>query len=700
MIRRLELHNFATHEDTEIKFQNNKNIIIGQTGSGKTNILQAIDFAFLGKEQGVDLEELIADGAENAEVILDYLDPRSNQSYSIRRTLTRKPGGGADHECSITNLETNETYRNPEPVRKTLETLGVESSVFQYVVHVPQGGFSDVLQERQERKTILDRLFKVVQLEDTYHELGRQEGPIRKLEQRKDANLLEKARLEGDASKLTQEEELYKKLVQERQVKENKLRKMREEYGKLNAIAQSVVQKVNSLDDLDTKISQTQAAVKSSQTSVANLLSQLRGLLSNEKLSIIEPLHAPETREHLIKFETELRNLTTERDQLDEQRTESMRNEASAQARYDSAVKQESEYEKQLTDINSYLDGKGEEPQVRCDKCGSLLTPEQWVKHTTEVKGYLDDAETEVSSAKKLWSNEILNGKGIQEKLDAAKARVENQTKAAGIVGQIATQRDQIDQAEASQRQLLEARNKQISELRELFETAEGSDDELVKKSRMLPASLENQLEQIEDAQRILNSYDEDILAPQTRRVEAAKEADTKAKALQPQIDLDGKKIEMLHTVRTAFREIQPAVRRSFVAKITTSANDYLKRLYGGAEIENFEFSEDYEFLVTRAGHQRHAYRLSGGQQVLASMAFLMALSEVLSELDFLILDEPTTHLDESRRKELVSVLENLRRVPQLIIVDHHPELLAAADTRFQVTLNNDGQSEVVLVGE
>jgi exonuclease SbcC len=77
-----------------------------------------------------------------------------------------------------------------------------------------------------------------------------------------------------------------------------------------------------------------------------------------------------------------------------------------------------------------------------------------------------------------------------------------------------------------------------------------------------------------------------------------------------------------------------------------------------------------------------------------------MALSEVLSELDFLILDEPTTHLDENRRKELVNVLENLRRVPQLIIVDHHSELLTAADTRFQVSLNSQGESQVVQTGE
>jgi exonuclease SbcC len=194
---------------------------------------------------------------------------------------------------------------------------------------------------------------------------------------------------------------------------------------------------------------------------------------------------------------------------------------------------------------------------------------------------------------------------------------------------------------------------------------------------------------------RELRLYEENVLGPQLKRVEEAKRAVKQVNALQPQIDLDTKKIEMLQTIRTAFREIQPAVRKRFVAKITASANDYLKRLYGGAELESFEFSEDYEFIVTRAGHKRHAHRLSGGQQVLASMAFLMALSEVLSQLDFLILDEPTTHLDTERRKELVTVLESLRRVPQLIIVDHHPELLEAADTAFSVILDAEGRSRV-----
>ena len=41
----------------------------------------------------------------------------------------------------------------------------------------------------------------------------------------------------------------------------------------------------------------------------------------------------------------------------------------------------------------------------------------------------------------------------------------------------------------------------------------------------------------------------------------------------------------------------------------------------------------------------------------------------------------------------------NLRRRPQLIIVDHYPELLAAEETRFQVTLNYNVEGQVTQVG-
>lgn len=701
MIRHLELHNFATHEDAEIEFENNKNIIIGKTGSGKTNLLQAIDFAFLGNEQGTNLEELIADGADSAEVILDYLEPRTNQTYRIHRILTRKTDAGADHVCSITNLETNETIRKPEPVRKTLEALGVENSVFRYVVHVPQGKFADILQEGQDHKTILDRLFKIVQLEETYQELGGKDAPIKTIQDRIKGNQLEKATLDADGSKLGQEQALYQRLKEEREPKQRKVSQAKEQYEQLKSIAPSLRQKLTELDSLESKVGDAKALIQTSQNAKQKLLPQLQSLLPIEEISTIKTLNSRDMTEHLGKLENDLPNLILDRDALDAGHTESVKKAAAAKSRYDLAREEQSSIAKQLQYINSYLAGKGEQPEIQCDKCGTLLTPERWGSHVDETKKRLEETVEKVQQAKGVWSAEIMTGEQIKEKLDKARSRVDNHQKAVGLLNQWVTHCESEEAGEKALIQLAEDKKAIVANLCVLLENKDETDNQISQKARLELSKLESLPNQITEWERELSSYDENTLAPQLGRVETARAAKKRAEEeVQPKIDSDTRKIEMLQTIRTAFREIQPAVRRGFVARITVSANDYLKRLYVGAEIENFEFTEGYEFLVTRAGHKRHAHRLSGGQQVLASMAFLIALSEVLSELDFLILDEPTTHLDENRRKELVNVLENLRRVPQLIIVDHHPELLAAADTRFEVALNDEGQSKVVQISE
>ncbi len=62
-------------------------------------------------------------------------------------------------------------------------------------------------------------------------------------------------------------------------------------------------------------------------------------------------------------------------------------------------------------------------------------------------------------------------------------------------------------------------------------------------------------------------------------------------------------------------------------------------------------------------------------------------------------MDEPTTHLDEERRRELVEIMKNFFRegaaVPQMIIVTHHRELEEVADTVYRVE-KVDGVSRVV----
>ena len=73
--------------------------------------------------------------------------------------------------------------------------------------------------------------------------------------------------------------------------------------------------------------------------------------------------------------------------------------------------------------------------------------------------------------------------------------------------------------------------------------------------------------------------------------------------------------------------------------------------------------------------------KLSGGQKVRMSIAFLLAVQQlVIPDLGFLVLDEPSTHLDEEARENLKELLLNLSQQlettdTQILVCDHAREL-------------------------
>jgi exonuclease SbcC len=74
---------------------------------------------------------------------------------------------------------------------------------------------------------------------------------------------------------------------------------------------------------------------------------------------------------------------------------------------------------------------------------------------------------------------------------------------------------------------------------------------------------------------------------------------------------------------------------------------------------------------------------LSGGEQVSVALALRLGMASLLgaSNLNLMILDEPTTHLDAERKKALVGVLSQLSDITnvgkpmQFIIITHDAEI-------------------------
>jgi exonuclease SbcC len=91
---------------------------------------------------------------------------------------------------------------------------------------------------------------------------------------------------------------------------------------------------------------------------------------------------------------------------------------------------------------------------------------------------------------------------------------------------------------------------------------------------------------------------------------------------------------------------------------------------------------------------------LSGGEKVAVALALRLAITQMISlnKLDFIILDEPTVHLDEERRKSLVRIIsdsfkEGLGPLSQIIIITHDAEIFedSEVDAVYRFTMGANG---------
>jgi DNA repair exonuclease SbcCD ATPase subunit len=80
---------------------------------------------------------------------------------------------------------------------------------------------------------------------------------------------------------------------------------------------------------------------------------------------------------------------------------------------------------------------------------------------------------------------------------------------------------------------------------------------------------------------------------------------------------------------------------------------------------------------------------LSGGQSIKASVAFLLALQQIMiPEVGLLVLDEPTTHLSASGREGFRDLLEDMRATLkrtecQVIVCDHCEEVKSSLEKKI-----------------
>ena len=117
----------------------------------------------------------------------------------------------------------------------------------------------------------------------------------------------------------------------------------------------------------------------------------------------------------------------------------------------------------------------------------------------------------------------------------------------------------------------------------------------------------------------------------------------------------------------------------------------------------NFDYSdltldEDYDVTVYGPEGESSMSMVSGGEKIAIALAVRLGITQAMAkgELDTILLDEPTIHLDNSRKHELINLLKEMSLLPQMIIVTHEPQLENAANNLIKIEKEN-GISKVIM---
>lgn len=154
--------------------------------------------------------------------------------------------------------------------------------------------------------------------------------------------------------------------------------------------------------------------------------------------------------------------------------------------------------------------------------------------------------------------------------------------------------------------------------------------------------------------------------------------------------------IAKLNQIRDAYGKdgIQKIIRAKARPLLERSTRDLFERF--NLAYSDIKIDDDYNIAVIGTSGEKDIDQISGGERVALAIALRLAIAQVLSgKIETIIMDEPTTHLDEQRRRELVNILSSFFReggriIPQMLIITHHTEIEDVADTIYTIRKEED----------
>ena len=692
MIKEIKLHNFISHQDTSLLLDKGITVFVGHNGSGKSSIIDAITFALFGEHTRKSNKNLVHRSTSSSYVhLLFYVNSREYSAYRQLGPL----GQSISAKLSLVS-EADKVINKPIVAgeRKQLgesmstevaKTLGIDYKKLKVATIIQQGELNRIIEfHPKDFKELLNGMIGIDRLDlayQTMHEIldGFRER-LRDHNHGFDDKQIESIRntIQNNMSELLDAKSVLKQLESERNRTNMKLRSLEKEIERIEPL-------ILKARELQTTEISLMKYLTEQKNCLSDDISKLDRIVKEAKNSIQIVSEKEEIKIHLQMVRSEREDIEL---RLINNEGESGR------------LKGLLEFAKKL----EIKDGK-------CPICNSVVQTANKILDTDRIK---NEIKKKIEERSKLLIERI-EAKKEESLLEEKEKRIISAEKFL-VSNNICNLEDII----ILEKDLFQKRN----DLSRLPENIKGIDNNATifvidRFSKSLVENIIMLRNQIKDL-RIQDYIDaklnhtrlSDALLEINMKIgssqksieQATKVIDDSNKVLR-ELDYAKKYIAILEKIRsTVFNRdglVGLSLRSWALKMISFKASEYAAMFnIGISRIDLAEKVKDIEIVCYGRQGEIDMTSLSGGEKVSVALALRLAIAYIMgsSKLDFIILDEPTSHLDTERRKSMVKVISEAFKdgggpLSQIIIITHDAEIFedSEVDKIYRFTMSANG---------
>ena len=669
MIRNIELVDFLSHSDTKLEFDSGATVFVGENGAGKSSIIDAITFSLFGEHTRKNNKGLIRRGANQGFAKIEFSANGKNyqaiRKIDSKGTLTAQFTENVDGKYST--IAEGERKQFGESMTKHVEeAFAMDFEKLQIASIVQQGELNSIIKAKpKEFKELLNAIIGIDKLDTALASMRTVQREFRtSIQEKFGYDDTQVVLLENKIAEYENESKNAQPKLEQLDVEKKEQELL---ITKLEKQIQNDSTKESQLKDLESRKKEWQEYAKDVIKSIQNEVAEKEEIVNECKPCFAISKNKNEIESEINKIQKELSVIESELSDLEKK-----------QVRL--------EEHEELAEKLVLKDGK-------CPVCDSTVDHLKPLFQKKHIEDEIDGIEKKIAELENKKEELEQNNVSLTNDLEEIKKaetilsthKIKNESQLDEISAEIKAKVKQMQKIPLT---IIPGHLVGVANLDSHAKTIYESIVSLEKSTigfdqQELQKNIESRADSMTRLTQINQEYGEISGNIKKAKIELEKLGSTVT--------------ELKHVKRyvTELENIQENVynRDGPVGKslrswsleiISQKASEYLEKL--NTKIQRISLSEktrDVNISCYSRNTTLDIESLSGGEQVSVALALRLGMSHLLgaSNLNFMILDEPTAHLDGERRKSLVNVLSQLTSLKeddssmQFIIITHDAEI-------------------------